>query len=246
MKALLLPACLSLVSLLHASDALVVTKFSDADAEGAPIKASSKELPLADPTGVSVASPSAIQIGKEPIGSWKEPYALFTIKGRDGNEEAAANATLQWDLRSAPGLNAGKYAITYTAAIIDPTAVGGMFRVNFENASGSGGSIHPSMRPLTVLFRGDQVRSSVKGTSSASIVYGTPFVVKMTCDLDANTWSATVDDTPIAENVPFSEAFLSAYPQRKISGLEFGSLGGEGHAPSGAFAISEVKMERLP
>lgn len=230
---------------LQGGELLVDSNFEVADAEGTLATSNRNQLPLALPTSVSATPPSTITSGKESLGELKPPYAVVKVEGRDGSPDAPANATIQWDLRKVPGLSSGKFEITYTAAIVEPTASGGMFRVNFENESGAAGSIHPSTRPLTVLFRGDQVRSNTKGTSSVSVVYGTPFTVKMTCDLDANVWSATVDGTPIVENVPFSEAFLAAYPNRKILNLEFGSLGGEGHAPAGTFAIANVKMERL-
>lgn len=223
---------------------IVDTSFQADGRDGKPETGSPKKAPLEKPTQLQVDPPSLLTVGTEPIGELASPYAVLEVKPREGKEDAPANVRIIWDMRALPPLTEGFFTVTYTAVILEPSDAGGRFCVTFDTEAGvPEGRVHPSLRPLMVLCKGDRVTSNTKGASAVQVGIGKPFTVIMTCDLDKNIWSARVNGRKIADKVPFSEEFSLAYHERRVKGLEFGSIAGEDHQPTGKFVIADVKME---
>lgn len=243
-RALLLSGIL--IPCLLQAEVLVDSNFLKRDPQGKPDIAPAKNPPLRMPTGLQMDPPSLISSGREKIGDLEPPYAIVQVRPREESPTAPANVRIIWDLRALPAVTTGKFEVTYTAVIVEPAASGGRFSVTFDAGSGNPeGRLHPSLRPLSILFKGESVTSNAKGASSVEVGTGKKFTVTLLGDLDKNVWSAKVDGRAIVRNFPFSEEFILAYHDKKIRSLEFGTVGGEDHQPTGKFAITDVRMELL-
>lgn len=230
---------------LPASEVLVDCQFSEFTNVG-DLTASGQAIPLKQPTKLSANAPSTVELGTEALGELKPPYALLKVQPRDDKPEVPANTSVIWELPAGQeGLTTGKYQLSFTAAVVESAPAGGLLAVNFDNDGANVASVHPSHKPVRTLFRGDTITTPVRRAEAIPLNPGAVVEVVIQFDLDAKTWGVTANGSVLLEPRPFEEAFLTACSTPRIRGVEFGSLGGEGHSPSGSFALSKVKLEKL-
>lgn len=249
MKKVILPliGLLSVSSALLAADALVIidTKFEMPLVDRQTPPGSEAELPMKQPSRFGAIPPSSVSLGTETIGVLKSPYALFKDEGREGNPEASGNVNMDWSLKEL-SMDSGQFELTYRVTPLEPTIFGGRVQVALSGDDGKPIEIHIGEQPLYVMFQGDKIiGNSGRGNSKQSFSVGQEYVIKINFDLDAKSWSASVNDTPLVEEMPFSTKVTDAYPTLRIGSVGVGSSGGYGDKPNTSWAVSELKLVRL-
>lgn len=220
---------------------LVNTRFDFVDSKGGLKQMSPREiteatLPVRMPTSVRVRPPSRVQAGTTAMGELQPPFAVIDTQALPGKPEQAGNAEIEWDLRSLL-LKSGRYALSCDVLPLEGN-VGGL-SVRFTAAMEDGSTIWPQKPPFLVSIGKDSVGLTEAGETSPPAA-NAPLAVRIEIDLDTETWTASLNGTPLNEETPFDlftpegGLMLGAALIRPIS------------APGTRMAVSNVKVERLP
>lgn len=229
---------------------IIDTKFDLPPVDGklalTPAVESESALPIKAPTRMSAIEPSSVSPGTEALGDVKPPYALFKDEGREANFEASGNPGLNWSLGKL-AFDTGKYELTCRITPLTATLQGARVQVVLIGEDGNPIAEHIGLQPLYVNFSNDRLMANA-GRDRASVVIseGTQYTVQIRFDLDQNVWSVLVDGTPLFENLPFSQRYLDASPSRRIGAVSIRSEAGYGDKPNASWAVSELKLVRIP
>ena len=230
-----LSACLPL----RGAEFIIDTQFDQTDAKNAlrVVDASSVDaatLPLTMPTSIQARAPSAISPGDDRALGFT--HALLAVGARTDKPDQASRVEMQWDLRNLH-LSTGRYMLSARVTPLNPDISGFNLRMNLSGEDGAW--IWPFKPPLFVAFDKTSIRTDT-GQTGPAYAAGVSVTVSIALDLDAQTWTASVDGKPLMPPAAFD--IFRPDTGMMLAGVFIRALDNPGRH----VAVSDVKLERLP
>ena len=142
---------------------------------------------------------------------------------------------MQWDVRGLR-LTTGRYVLSARVTPLDADISGFNLRLNLAGEDGAW--IWPGKPPLTVTFDKGVIRTET-GETGPAYTAGITTTISIALDLDAQTWSASVDGKPIM--APASFDLFRPDAGLMLAGVFVRAL----DQPDRRVAVSALKLERL-
>lgn len=205
---------------------------------------SAAELPLKTPTRITAKEPSTVEVGTDPVGDLKPPYALIKIEPLAENPESSGIVNIRWDLSKLP-LEPGRYQLSWRFAVIQPDGSPGRVRIILLNDAGKPLEGHSASLPPVVSFGGGRFYSD-KCPAPKPIRPGESYELEIVLDTKELTWGVKINGEFFREEQPFTQEYIDQLQNGATIGrVEYEASGGLGDGPGAELAIGNVVFKKL-